>query len=190
MKVYTIWSSTKVFYYISKSFGNAPFSIVGKIENGKIRTTPRDFLVMTIRFSLLSFLIYLNVINDFSLIKTNSFIIDKANHLANILLVFNVLFAGSINAFKRKQIWSIFKQFYEFDKQVNIMTNNSFALNNLRVCRWRRCRWQSITRDFAWDFPRFSYFSSLPFLHSPCSLNTFSNQCTGVKMEHILFCLL
>ena len=118
MKVYSIWNPLRIFYYIFKIFGQASFTIDGKFENGKIRLTKFDRFLLTARLHVICFWVYLNFVNDFSLIKTNSFIIDKTNHLAKLFLVNNVLVSSLNFNLRRNQIWGIFNQLHQFDKQV------------------------------------------------------------------------
>lgn len=118
MKTYSVWDSVKIFYNVLRLFGHTSFSIEGKIEKGKIRATVFDNVSMIFWCLFISFIIYTNFKNDYSLIKTNSFIIDKANHMATLFLISNVLFSNLTNMSRRKQIWNIFKVFYEFDQQV------------------------------------------------------------------------
>lgn len=122
MKTYSIWDSIKVFYYVVKFFGYVSFSIDGKIENGKIRSTVRDAAIVTFRLLVLAFIIYLNFKDDIVLIKTKSLIIDLANRLATMFLITNVLFSAMTKIWKRKKIWSIYKHLHDFDGQVMAIT--------------------------------------------------------------------
>ena len=131
MKVYSIWNPLRIFHHVFKMYGQASFCIDGNIENGKIRVTKFDRVLVTFRLLVMCFLVYLNVVKDYSLIKTNSFIIDKTNHLAKVFLVTNV-FLSSLNFnLRRNQIWGIFNQLYTFDKQVRILI---FLSNIASIC--------------------------------------------------------
>lgn len=48
MKIYSVWDSMGILYYVLKGFGYISFTIEGKIENGKIRSTVSDVILATI----------------------------------------------------------------------------------------------------------------------------------------------
>ena len=118
MKVYSIWNPLRIFYYIFKIFGQASFTIDGKIENGKIRVTVFDGIGGTVRLLIGCWLVHWNIFNDFSFNITNSFIIDLTNYLVTVFLMMNALSSSISNNLRRNQIWSIFNQLHDFDKQV------------------------------------------------------------------------
>lgn len=118
LKVYTIWDSIQVFYYVTKSLGYAVFSIDGKIQNGKIRSTFWDLLIVFFLYVSVGSIIYFNYTMDLSVVSTNSFIIDMGNRLVTLFMVSNVLSSSLINGLRRHEIWSVFKKLSDFDKEV------------------------------------------------------------------------
>lgn len=118
MKVYSVWDSIKLLYYILKSIGYISFTVSGKIENGQIKTTVFDHASRTASIIVMVIMIYMNCINNFTLIKTGTLVIDITNYLANLFLVYNVLFSIVFIHLRRYQIWNIFKQFHKFDEEV------------------------------------------------------------------------
>lgn len=117
-KIYSFWNTIHVFYIVVKVLGYVSFSIDGKVENGKIKTTFWDILILFFASCIFAAVIYLNVANNLTLISTKSFVIDSGNRLVNLTVIINVLLALWVNAYKRREIWSIFKEIYEVDKAV------------------------------------------------------------------------
>lgn len=117
-KVYSFWDTIWVLYLMVKSFGYISFSIDGKIQNGKIKTTLRDILILLFGASFVQVVIYLNFTHDLTLIKTNSFIIDSGNRITTLFIISNVLLSSLMNTLRRRQIWNIFAKISNFDKEV------------------------------------------------------------------------
>lgn len=72
-----IWNTVKPFYWILRAFGLAVFSIDGKISSGKIKTSFHNIVHFLVVLSVQFYVLYLNLKEDFSLSRTNSFLIDK-----------------------------------------------------------------------------------------------------------------
>lgn len=118
MRIYSVWDIVRVFYRLVKFLGYISFSIDGKIENGKIKSTAFDILLMTGCNIFMLYIIYINSVHDLTLIKTKSFIIDKGTRLVTLFMLTNVFISSFINSVRRFEIWSVFKTFYDFDKEV------------------------------------------------------------------------
>lgn len=118
-KVYTVWDSIRLIYVVLKLTGYVTFTIDGKIENGKIKSTVFDSIVSISLNLFLCFVIFINVTNDFSLISTKSFLIDKGSHVVTIFLTLNVLVTSILNIKRRREIWGIFVKMHEFDKEAS-----------------------------------------------------------------------
>lgn len=118
-KVYTIWDTIQIFYYVVKSFCYITFSVDGKIENGKIKSTVFDVVTVFGANIALTFIIYINFEYDLSLISTKSFIIDMGNRGVTLFMIMNVFVSSMINSLRRHEIWSFFTQLHEFDGEVD-----------------------------------------------------------------------
>lgn len=116
---FNIWNIVKPFYWIMKFFGLASFTIVGDVRDGKIKTRLRDVLHMLVVLTSQVYIVYINVIYDMSLSRTNSILIDIGAHFVEIFNGFNVLLGTLIYAVFRKKIWGIFRTCHEFDGEVN-----------------------------------------------------------------------
>lgn len=101
-----------------KVCGCAGYSIDGKIENGKIKSTVFDVWTIVIGGVLMIYSIFVNFTDNLTLISTNSFIIDGGTRMVTILSIMNLFASGIINSLRRFSIWEIFKHMHEFDKQV------------------------------------------------------------------------
>lgn len=123
-----VWSVIKVFYWILKPFGLAPFSIDGKIENGKIKTSRFDFCHFSLVLSVQVWVLYINFYENYSLSRTNSFLIDKGAYCIEIFNAFNVIFGSCLYAVNRRKFWAIFISFHSFDQEVR-----SFGWLNLQL---------------------------------------------------------
>lgn len=118
-KVYSLWDTTKAIYLLVKITGYISFSISGKIENGKIKTTILDFVFLASFCSFYSSIIYINFVNDLSLVSTKSLLIDKGSHFVTLFMISNVLLSAITNNNKRHKIWGLFIKMDEFDKGVS-----------------------------------------------------------------------
>lgn len=119
MKVYSVWDTVHIFYYVVKFFGYICFSIDGKIEKGRIKSSVLDILMITFSNVCMLYVIYLNLTYDLSLISTKSFIIDNGTYLVTLFSITNVFMSSVINTIRRFEIWSVFKTFNNFDIEVN-----------------------------------------------------------------------
>lgn len=117
-KSLTIWSYVKPFYWMMRYFGVGPFSIVGDVQNRRIRTRPCDVLLLLIALSIQIYILYLNVTVDLSLSRTSTFLIDKGAHLIEIFKAFNVVSGTCSFAFCGKKVWKIFCRCSEIDSEV------------------------------------------------------------------------
>src|SRR5690349_11899927 len=111
----TIWNLIKPLYRIEKFFGLAVFSIKGNISEGKIRTDLFDVLQFLLVLGLQVYVLYINIVIDLSLSRTNSFLIDKGAHGIEIYNGFYVVLGSCLNAINRKKIWGIFRKCHKFD---------------------------------------------------------------------------
>lgn len=130
MKEYTLWDTVQMFYYMVKFFGYISFSIDGKIEKGRIKSTICDVAIVTTGSLILTYIIYVNFTNDLTLILTESFIIDKGTRFITMLMIVNIFVTAIINTARRRKIWKVFRQFHEFDKEVvyfSVMMKISFT---------------------------------------------------------------
>lgn len=119
MKTYTFWDTLHVLYRFIKAWGYISFSIDGKIEKGRIKSTVWDVLFVAAYNLLLCYIIYVNVVYDLTLISTKTFLIDKATRLISIAMVSNVILSGFINTARRYKIWKIHRTFHDFDIEVS-----------------------------------------------------------------------
>lgn len=115
----TVWYTVKPFYLILKIFGLGPFTVVGDIKDGKIRTRSWDVLYTMLVMGVQVCVLHLNITHDMSLSRTNSILIDIGAQYVEIFNGFNVLFGTCLYAFYRKKIWGMFLKFHEFDCEVN-----------------------------------------------------------------------
>lgn len=119
IKVYSFWDTIRVFYYVVKGFGYVSFSIDGRIEKGKIKSTFLDILMVLSGCSFFAVIIYLNITNDLTLISTKSFLIDKGNRSVTLFTIINVFLSSIINGLRRHEIWRSFKKLSNFDHEVS-----------------------------------------------------------------------
>lgn len=132
MKIYSVWDSVRIFYLVVKFCGYISFSIDGRIENGRIRSRIFDILLTTFANSSMVYIVFINYTNDVSLMTTKSFIIDKGTRLVSLSSITNVFISSIINTLRRHEIWSIFKGFHDFDKQVRFW-KFTFGFHRLAV---------------------------------------------------------
>jgi hypothetical protein len=102
-----------------KSFGYISFSIDGRIEKGKIKTTIFDILMVVWSFSYFAAIIYLNINNDLTLISTKNVLIDMGNRGVTLFTILNVFLSSIINTLRRHKIWGCFIQISNFDSEVD-----------------------------------------------------------------------
>lgn len=114
----SIWSTVIPIYRVLRVFGLTPFSVVGEIKNGKIKSNVFDGLQLCIVLCVQLYVLYINFKEDLSMSRTNSPLIDKGAYLIENFNVLNILLGTSFYAVYRKKIWRIFSKFYQFDKEV------------------------------------------------------------------------
>jgi hypothetical protein len=114
----SVWTVVKPFYWILRTFGLAIFSIDGDVKNGKITSNVFDFFHLSAVLGVQFYVFYLNVVEDFSLSRTSSFLIDKGSYCVEIFNALNVVFGTCLYAFYKKKVWGIFLKLYLFDEQV------------------------------------------------------------------------
>lgn len=119
-KSFVIWEVVKHYYWLQRTFGLAAFSIKGNITDGRITTGPLEVLHFLIIVSLQLYVLYLNIIFDLSLSRTNSFLIDKGAHAIEIFNGFNVAMGTCLYAIYRKRIWKVLRKCHEFDEEVRL----------------------------------------------------------------------
>lgn len=114
----TAWDIVYPLYILVKFFGFAGFSVDGDIRDGKIKTTLADKIYLTSSILMQSYIVYLNVTVDLSLIHINSFLIDTGTRFVTILCTLNIVFSSILNIAFRNRFWKIFRGFYAFDQEV------------------------------------------------------------------------
>lgn len=118
--------SWKQFYWILKPFGLVPFSVVGEIEEGKIKTNFFDCVHFMLVLSVQLWVLWVNIWENYSLSRTNTFLIDKGAYFIEIFNACNVIFGSCLYVFHRRNFWNIFMKFHNFDKEVKQRTCSLF----------------------------------------------------------------
>jgi hypothetical protein len=117
----SLWSIVSKFHIAMKIFGFANFTVDGKIENGRIKTTPTDVAVAIVTNSLVFYLIYLNYDSNLSLISTKSRVIDIGSRVVLLFEITNVLATSVIMFTRRHQLWGIFSRCHRLDGELSAL---------------------------------------------------------------------
>jgi hypothetical protein len=129
----SLWDSVRTFYIGMKFFGYAYYSIDGKIEDGKVKSTFLDTIIAIFVTTTLLCLIYLNYAYNLSLIATKSRIIDMGSRGVLLFEITNVLITQISMYIRRNDIWGIFKRLYKLDNElhsIGMRLNHKFHLRN------------------------------------------------------------
>ncbi|KAG5669291.1 hypothetical protein PVAND_017181 [Polypedilum vanderplanki] len=121
VKQSSIWDLVGKFQIAMKVFGFANFTIDGKIEDGKIKTTFVDIIIAFATNSLIFYLIYLNYNSNLSLISTNSKVIDIGSRVVLLFEITNVFATSIIMFVRRHQLWGIFSRCHRLDGELSAL---------------------------------------------------------------------
>lgn len=117
----SIWDIVRRFHFAWKIFGFANFSVDGKIENGKIKFQFWDILTASVVNSLLLYIIYLNWMEDLSLLTTRSRVINMGSRLVLLYQIINVFIASVTMMMRRKEVWGIFRRCHKLDEELRTL---------------------------------------------------------------------
>jgi hypothetical protein len=113
-----IYDVIKYVFLCSKLVGFSPFSIVGDVKNGVIKTTMIDLVWCSVVFSTMSYILYANITENLSLQQTNSIVVEKGGKIILIIAIINLMFVTFTTFLNRNRVWNIVQKIHQCDCQV------------------------------------------------------------------------
>lgn len=118
-EIESIFDYSKLYYWLGRFTGFAPYRIAGDITDGFIETKFLDVIPVITTLCIQFYLLYVNFNYNLNVNSHNtSFIVNIGNRLVLIIGLINLIFSTICNFLYRKRIWKIVFKIYTCDVKV------------------------------------------------------------------------